>query len=1036
MTRFLHIYSAGDIHSFQGPSLKEEGKPPTISVEKPATTKPATINNQNDSYPNAKRKIDSTFKKMARAFFPRSGGSAHNKLPFFKHRKTSSQPLSTVEPYSRQNLGVMALPSLAKAIDPHQRISTFFSLIQKEVAKLQSESPKASSLHEDALQKIYRQFLRTGLSEETKQEAHETFLKSATNILAELRNQQGHISKDAHYLLTIDLLDRIHVNVFGRMEFLSDADLRRLVDMVVEEKIDLPLQEKAIEHINNNLYLASPETGQYLIDNLNKIPSSRLPHQIKGLQKRLENEAFIFQQRLSRLPSLVRNKIIDIKEISSKEISSKEISSKEISIHPEIQELIEDSQDGNNYKYKMTLVYENFQKTIDGIDLWEIHQQSEQYFLKLLGVIGKIMRLGRFDMLFGEPKSLVSRLIEMMADRRMSDECVRNVAPFVNNLVYKMGKENDYLFKLNNIHREGIPELRRRKEYLERKSSRTYISDLSSEIHALFNDETKNEKHTQSFINKWRINLYYNDQYPTEENISHYKDNCITLNERLHAFQKSASDILNSFIDDDARLSQALNKLEKIRLGVFGRERFFPDDFLVKLARRMATGNPGAEFYALGIQLLDDNVYDVSDETARILLQELKKISSIAPSQKISAEISAKISALQARLEKFPDSKIPKIFKWVWRGGEWRTNTIKQMIEFHKLNPNHRLVAYASDPEDIYAAMDKYASEIPRGQRGLEFAKRAEQISALKRVLEIRHEDVLSKPAIRNLLKGKGKQEFSRLDAIAQRNGESTGTKPNYSLISDLERLAVLLEEGGIYVDHNCISLIPVSENARAEAGLATQVYLNKRYRYSKPQLGIENTAILAAPANSKEIKILLKFLNDNYDKPENKKTKEEKEHPFDPDEIKWRYASFLNHRWHYQENGEVVEEKMDITKEPITWTAGRFSYITEEGCGWDVYEHISKVDVTLRAVANQMIGRVMLDHWKTSKMSEPELTKLYLQSGAAFLLPSILKPEAPGNWARGVPAPGFTMDDTRVANEATHKAEERLKEVRKYSVR
>lgn len=850
----------------------------------------------------------------------------------------------------------------------------FFTAVQAEINKLKSAIPNHNSHTQDHIKKqnsdvakICQQLPSYLLNKKQLDKANAEFQRITKQTLAELTAAVSSDKKESRFLLILDLLNGINVNVFKQYGFLSDAELRYLADMIVAGKIDMPWQEKAVKHLHHNIHQALPETGRYLLEVLESVDSSRMPDGLPALKVRMQSKSVLWNQKLAQFPSMLQKQL----ETPLAGINTY------IALNPDLTKLFNEAERGDDWQRKMSSLSEEMQTAVEKIDLWEIHAKGEQQLITSLLYIQKIY-LTLLDNGDG-PDQFISHCIEMMGDKRMTDECCQAAGKIISNFILhrefsSVLKKDQYRLDLSKVKRESIPIIEKFKSR-ERKK----LADELANIEA-FSDA---------------LRIFIRELPPDIKNISRFTSKWRNLSALFKGSQKTATEILTEHVGaNDERLIQILDCFDQIRLKEKGNPPFFSEDFLLGLVAVMASEKRGEAFYQRAIQLIDDNVYDVSDDTANLLLQKLEDGDRIAPS--------FELDNLKMRLAKIPAAKIPKMFKWIWRGGEWSTNTIEQMIKFHEMNPEHRIIAYSFNPADVHAALDKYVSQPPErtGDRYPQLTKRMAQATELKRVLEIRDRSVLNDPKILKLFRG---SEISRLDAIAERNGEKTATAPNYPAITDMERLAVLHQEGGIYLDHNCIPLKPISENARAEAGWAGEVYSDNYFQFA-----IQNNAIQAVPANSKEIEALLKFLNNTYDTPRNKKTEEEKSHYLDSEAVAGKFKDPI--------------KKIQAEEHPLTWTIGRFSYPHSPSVSDHNDEEsalgTSRKIVTMRSTGQAMLRKVIHERWQTQYLNQREKTKLYRQAGGLFITPCIQKPGAPGKWAQGVLGPSFTVDDDiRIVN-------------------
>jgi hypothetical protein len=812
-----------------------------------------------------------------------------------------------------------ALSSGKSRNDHTQQSQPFFSALEDRVDWLMHATLDDLYTQDAELQRICRQLPHYLFTPQQMAALDEKFQAFKTSVLTGLLDNDNDAQPvhDTAFLAILDCLSHIDFAVFKHLEPLGDAELRRLAHMLAANSLSLFWQEKAIRHLQRNLHHALPGTGKYLLDMLQNMPVTHRANEIQGVIKRLETDAVQWYQKVHFFTLTVQRHIATLTIPKTRPLILEE----------DFLEMIDEIENDEMYAWKFQQIHAILQNLMKQINFKAVYGQGKKIFIHLVRYLHSLVK----KVYHGKTpvdEELMLTWLGLMAQPEVSDKsCMalgKLIQAYVSREMFYYAER--YQSALDNITRPSLP----------------FIIGLLKKKHD--NDPQVDQKFSAAL--QQLIGEAQQDEIPANHFIVEWKWPICMNKGGFACFQKTAHHIVQTQEKADASTFKAvLDCLETIRLEIFGIKRFFFDDFLLNLADRMNAIPAQEECVQSIIQIIDANLYSVSDATAILLRQKINKISCI--------DSMPALDALKTRLEKLPAARIPKMFKWIWRGGAWSNNTITQMIKFHEMNPGHRIIAYSFNRDDIYSAIDQYAAQIPlKDVDGVTMQARIAQASELRKVLEIRDRNVLNDEPIHQLLKQNAPGQFSRLDAIAERNGENTATTPNYPTITDIERLAVLHREGGIYVDHNCQSRASIHEHARAEAGLAGQVYLTE-FR----QLEIDNNAILAAPENSAEIEALLRFINDNYDKPGHKKSEQEKAHFLDAESWKWKFAPYL--------------ERMDGMNAPLTWTIGRFSYPSPPSSTRNLLMHgTSRHNITLFSTGPNMLRRVMRDRWQTSHIS------------------------------------------------------------------
>lgn len=417
---------------------------------------------------------------------------------------------------------------------------------------------------------------------------------------------------------------------------------------------------------------------------------------------------------------------------------------------------------------------------------------------------------------------------------------------------------------------------------------------------------------------------------------------------------------------------------------------FLPDEILIKIAAAAARPGLADDKVERACHLMDKNLYLISDETSRALLDQLNAITSG----------SAVLEKLKLRLLELPDKKIPEHVSLIWHGATFPQNTIDTLIGIRNTNPSFKIRVYVDNDEVMQKALTTWVSS-RKGEA--DFLRRYRAVENLKKTLEVKkHADILNAPSI--------KQKYPKLIAYAQRFSEKTQAEPNYALVSDIERYALLAEGGGWYIDCDVKWKKPVLSNARAEAGIVLRPSLRKPGWEEVPPF-TDNNSIIATHPNSSVISKILATIHADFDK---------KIDQFDGGslfgEILRRYRKYYKEANFDARIGKVPPGE-ESKSEPLTMMPlSRFSYINMGS--FSLVPPISRTAVTVVMTGPRMLEEVLYTHisallpegGSTPKYDEIiEDLKMKVNIFAADFEPS----DAVGKWGQNVLGPSGTAGET-----------------------
>lgn len=437
---------------------------------------------------------------------------------------------------------------------------------------------------------------------------------------------------------------------------------------------------------------------------------------------------------------------------------------------------------------------------------------------------------------------------------------------------------------------------------------------------------------------------------------------------------------------DMIELYGRLDELLDIGSHVFRSNNFLHETHLVKIADAACAPALNRQQIELACRMINKNVYTISDEAAAGLLEKLNRIQSH----------NSRLQSLKNRLQAFPSKKIPQVVSIIWHGNDFRMTTIDNLIRLRELNPDCKLRVYADSKEVVESALSEWIAQQVKKHGGFdEHYEKVQQLKSDSGKFEIRsHSSILNEPAI--------KKNYPRLIAYIERFGTKTRTSPNYALISDIERYAVLLD-GGWYIDWNVAPQAKIPSAARAEAGIAMSLDLAGENDLTS------NNYIIGTHPQSEVIKKILQKIHSEFDS---------RGEQVDP-----RLRAFHKYKpINFDPRIGGVPPGEEAQWEPATMQLSRFSYRGPHLDAPQDFLNISRGLGTMIHTGPILIGSVFDAHSKEKLLnSYTEGTMDYMETFkdiqtkvGAFA--GVFRKEAvksPASWARGVHHPDATAGET-----------------------